>query len=74
MNDDIKLQGMILHDTIRVDKKVAKKWLLENKSVIFNGSIYFLAIVDLGLGVCAVRLRPLQKRSTQVVKVWDKII
>jgi hypothetical protein len=56
----------------RSGKEVAKKWLLENKSIILGGNVWFLAIKDLGLGICEVRLRPASKRNTYVVKEWEK--
>lgn len=53
---------------IRVDKKIAKKWLLENKSLICGGVVFYLQIQDLGLGVCKVTKAPLSIRETKMVK------
>jgi hypothetical protein len=52
---------------MRVKKKIATKWLLENKSVVLDGTVRYLQIQDFGLGVCGVALRPKGKINTFVV-------
>jgi hypothetical protein len=49
---------------IRVDRKTAKKWLLENKSIICGGTVFYLRIKNLGMGVFQVTKAPLSFRST----------
>lgn len=67
------LNGLVtVYDSIRVDRTVAKQWLLENKGHVLGGRVWYLGIMDLGLGVCEVRLRPYIKRNTLVVKEWEK--
>lgn len=53
--------------TFRVPKKIAAEWLLVNKTVITQGNVHYLAIKDLGLGVCEVGLRQKNKLNTYVV-------
>lgn len=53
---------------VRVDQKIAKKWLLENKSLICNGFVYYLQIENLGMGVYKVTKAPLDVRETKLVK------
>lgn len=48
----------------RVPEKVARKWLLENKSIIIGGDVYYFEIRNLGLGVCSVRLRSGDSKDT----------
>jgi hypothetical protein len=53
---------------VRVNAKVAKKWLLENKAIIAGGMVFFLKIKKLGMGVCKVTKAPLNVRETLLVK------
>jgi hypothetical protein len=53
---------------VRVNKKIAKKWLLENKAIIAGGIIFFLKIKNLGMGVCKVTKAPLIVRETLMIK------
>lgn len=57
--------------SIRVEKKHAARWLLENKSVFHNGETRYLQIKDLGLGVCEVMLRGQGQPNTVVVKAFE---
>ncbi len=52
----------------RVSKKIAKKWLLENKGIVCGGTVFFLKIKNLGMGVCNVTKAPLTVRETLMVK------
>ena len=53
---------------IRVDKKIAKKWLLENKSVILGGTVFYFKIKDIGLGICEISKADLKFRETFLEK------
>jgi hypothetical protein len=71
---DEALLYMLVHNNMpnnttvmRVKKKIATKWLLENKSVVLDGTVRYLQIQDFGLGVCGVALRPKDKINTFVV-------
>ena len=55
-------------NTLRVKKKIATKWLLENKCVVVDGNVRYLQIRELGLGICEVDLQPIGKVNTFVVK------
>lgn len=57
--------------TMRVLKKVATAWMLENKSVVKNGNRRYLQIKDLGFGVAEVMLRPIGKVNTYSVKIFE---
>lgn len=74
--DDVKLLELAsvkisVVTPIRVPKETAKAWLLENKSIVRGGNVHYLAIMDMGLGVCMVKLRPADKVNTFVVKEWE---
>ena len=56
---------------MRVEKKTAARWLLENKCLIRGGNVRYLQIKDLGLGVCEVMLRPIGEVNTFVVKSFE---
>ena len=53
---------------VRVNGKIAKKWLLENKGVISGGNVFFLKIKNLGAGVYKVSKAPLTVRETLMIK------
>ncbi len=53
---------------VRVNKKIAKKWLLENKAIVAGGMIFFLKIKNLGMGVYKITKAPLTVRDTLMVK------
>ena len=53
---------------VRVNKKIAKKWLLENKGIICGGTVFYLKIKNLGMGVYNVTKAPLTVRETLMVK------
>lgn len=61
------LLGDETDSSVRVDKKIAKKWLLEDKSIICGGVVFYLEIEDLGLGVCKVTRAPVTVRETKMV-------
>ena len=68
-NYDIPLQALSNNFlNLRVAKALAKEWLLMNESVKFQGNIHHFQIKDLGLGVCAVQLRPKRFVNTVMVK------
>jgi hypothetical protein len=53
---------------VRVNKKIAKKWLLENKGIICGGTVFYLKIKNLGMGVYNVTKAPLTVRETLMIK------
>ena len=53
---------------VRVSQKIAKKWLLENKGIVCGGTVFFLKIKNLGMGVCNVTKAPLTVRETLMIK------
>jgi hypothetical protein len=53
---------------VRVNKKIAKKWLLENKAIVSGGTVFFLKIKNLGMGVCKVTKAPWNIRETLMMK------
>ena len=57
--------------TMRIEKKTATRWMLENKCVVRGGNVRYLQIKDLGLGVCEVMLRPIGKVNSFVVKSFE---
>ena len=53
---------------VRVSKKIAKKWLLEDKSIVCDKYVFFLKIKNLGMGVYKVTKAPLTVYETLMVK------
>ena len=62
------LRELPLGETIRIDKKLAKKWLLEDKSIICGGLVFHFWIRDIGLGVCEVAKASLTREHTYFVR------
>lgn len=48
------LHGLPTDCPVRVEKKIAKKLLMENRSVHSGGRVFYLGIRDIGLGLCEV--------------------
>lgn len=48
------MQKFPVNRPIRIDKKVAKQLLMENRNVHSQGRVYYLGIRDIGLGLCEV--------------------
>lgn len=59
--------------SFRFPTKTGTRWMLENKSLIKGGNVRYLQIKNLGLGVVEIRLRPIGKKGTFVVKEWEKV-
>jgi hypothetical protein len=53
---------------VRVSKKIAKKWLLEDKSIVCGGYVFYLKIKNLGMGVYKVTKAPLTVSETLTIK------
>ena len=53
---------------VRVCKTLAQKWMFENKGLICGGTVFFLEICNLGLGIYLVKKAPLTVRATKMVK------
>ena len=62
------LKGSPIGFPIRVDRTTAKNWLMENKSLICGGTIFYLLIKNLGMGVYSVEKAPLAQRDTKMSK------
>ena len=72
---DARLNVWMMSDNIdarRFEKRHGTRWMLENRSVVKAGTVRYLQIMDLGLGVIEVRLRPAGKVGTIVVKKWEE--
>jgi len=68
-NYDIPIQALYSNvSNVRVTKKLARKWLLMNESIVFRGNVHHFQIKDLGLGICAVQLAPKRFKNTRIVK------
>lgn len=70
--NEITNENLILNDLLRepmrVHTKVAKKWLHQNQTIIMGGTVRFLAIRPLGLGIFEVKVAPVSVRSTEMTK------
>lgn len=53
---------------VRVPVKLARKWLLENTSLVCGAYVFYLQICNIGLGVCEVQKAPLTVRKTKMIK------
>ena len=61
-----QLRGWPTNCPLRVEKKVAQKFLLENQGIMNDGKIFYFGIRDLGLGVCEVWKADLQQRENKM--------
>lgn len=48
------LQKFPVGHKIRIDKKIAKQLLMENRNVHSQGRVHYLGLRDIGLGLCEV--------------------
>ena len=53
---------------VRIDKKEAKKLMLDNSSVDIDFNVRYYIIRDIGLGICEVGLREVGKKGTFITK------
>ena len=53
---------------IRVDKSVAREFLLKNEGVICGGKVFYFGIRDLGLNVCEVWKADLAQKENKLIK------
>jgi len=52
---------------VRVEKKIAKQVLIENRNVVFNGRVYYLGIREIGLGLCEIwKVELMEQRETKM--------
>lgn len=58
-------------DSIRMKRSEAQSIVLLNKSIVRDGNVRYFQIKDLGLGICEVKLRPIGKVNTFVVKTFE---
>ena len=73
MNNELEAFEFLRGDAVdgvgvRVNAKIAKKWLLENKAIIAGGMVFFLKIKKLGMGIYKVTKSPLNIRETLMVR------
>lgn len=73
MNNELEAFEFLRGDAVdgvgvRVNAKIAKKWLLENKAIIAGGMVFFLKIKKLGMGIYKVTKAPLNIRETLMVR------
>jgi len=61
-----QLRGWPTNCPLRVEKKVAQKFLLENAKITFEGRVFSFGIKDLGLGVCEVWKQELNLGQTRL--------
>jgi len=68
--EDLKLKIFLLDKTakIRVRKKVATQWLIDDKTINIGATVYWLQIKDIGLSVCEITLAPCDVKETKVLK------
>lgn len=57
--------------TLRVPEKIARIWLLENWNHIVGGVVRYIQIKKIGLGVVEIKVRPVGKKNTFVVTLWE---
>lgn len=69
-SENLKLKIFLLDKNakIRVPKKVATQWLLDDKNIIVSGTVYWLQIKDIGLSVCEITLAPCDVKETKMLK------
>jgi hypothetical protein len=58
-------------DSIRILKAEARNILFRDKNVFRDGNIRYFQIKNLGLGVCEIKLRPIGKIGTVLVKTFE---
>jgi hypothetical protein len=61
-----KLSGWPTNCPLRVEKKVARRFLLENTGVVCGANVFFFGIRDLGLNVCEVWKADLHQRENKM--------
>ena len=49
---------------VRISRTLARKWLMDNHSLICNGQVFHLEISHLGLGVCKAVKAPARVKET----------
>ena len=49
---------------VRISRTLARKWLMDNRSMICGGQVFHLEISHLGLGVCKVVKAPVHVKET----------
>jgi hypothetical protein len=68
-NYDIPIHALYSNvSNLRIVKKLAQEWLLNNESIVFRGNVHHFQIKDLGLGIYAVQLLPKRFKNTVMVK------
>lgn len=63
-----EIRGLPVGAPIRVERAIAKQWLLNNQSLTCGGNVFYLFIRDIGLGICEVEKANLSVRETKIKK------
>lgn len=63
-----KLRGSPTEIPIRVERAVAKRFLMNNQSLTCGGTVFYLGVRNIGLGVCEVWKANHTQRNTILVK------
>ena len=63
-----RLRAMPLGCPIRVEKYIAKHWLLNDTHVMAGGNVFSILIKDIGLGVCEAELANNTQLCTKMKK------
>ncbi len=58
---------------VTVSKRVAQEWLMYQQTVTFQDTVYWLQILQIGLGLCEVRRRARENKKTILVKKFEEI-
>jgi hypothetical protein len=68
-SENLKLKIFLLDKTakVRVPKKIATQWLIEDKTINIGGTVYWFQIKDIGLSVCEITLAPSDVKETKII-------
>lgn len=58
-------------ENVTVCKKVAQEWLMYQETVTFQGTVYWLQIKPVGLGLYGVRRRAKENKETVLVEAFE---
>lgn len=57
------LSEVVGHEPIRVSKKTATRFLLENEGLVCGGIVFYCKIWDMGLGIYGIQKAPITQKS-----------
>lgn len=59
---------------VRVSKRVAKEWLMHQQTIVYQGTVHYLQMKDVGVGVFEVMRMPLNHwKFTALVKEFSML-